>query len=102
MLVRSQVMNQGPADHTARTGDQNSHRASFQLAVGATREASPQRTVPLDRHLAASRGPGKGMPPPTATRQSAGSHNRGRRLLQRIVSAWRTSRSTTAEFIRVE
>src|SRR5262249_50258780 len=29
MLVRSQATNQGPADRTARTGDQNSHRTSL-------------------------------------------------------------------------
>ena len=30
MLVRSQATNQRPADRTARTRDQNSHRASLQ------------------------------------------------------------------------
>ena len=33
MLIRSQATNQRSADRTARTGDQNSHRASFQLAL---------------------------------------------------------------------
>jgi hypothetical protein len=33
MLIRSQAKNQRSADRTARTGDQNSHRASFQLAL---------------------------------------------------------------------
>src|SRR5262245_4715509 len=33
MLVRSQATNQRPPDRTARTGDQDSHHASFQLAL---------------------------------------------------------------------
>src|SRR5262249_36715181 len=33
MLIRSQGTNQGSADRTARTGDQNSHRAPLQAAT---------------------------------------------------------------------
>jgi len=38
MLVRFQATNQRPADRTARTGDQNSHRASLSARFAATRE----------------------------------------------------------------
>jgi hypothetical protein len=38
MAVRSQATNQRPADRTARTGDQNSHRASLSARFAATRE----------------------------------------------------------------
>jgi hypothetical protein len=37
MPVRSQATNQRPADRTARTGDQNSHRASLSARFAATR-----------------------------------------------------------------
>ena len=37
MLVRSQATNQRPADRTARTGDQNSYRASLSARFAATR-----------------------------------------------------------------
>src|SRR5215470_11856957 len=33
MRIRSQATNQRPADRTARSGDQNSHSASFQAAL---------------------------------------------------------------------
>src|SRR5262249_14143192 len=42
MLIRSQATNQRPADRTARTGDQNSHGASFQAAA---------RSLVVDRGL---------------------------------------------------
>src|SRR5262245_21143061 len=42
MRVRSQATYQRPADRTARTGDQNSHRASFQLALRRL-EAKPRQ-----------------------------------------------------------
>jgi hypothetical protein len=38
MLVRSQATKERPADRTARTGDQNSHRASLSARFAATRE----------------------------------------------------------------
>src|SRR5215470_5873262 len=44
ILIRSQTTNQRPADRTARTGDQNSHPASFQAA---------SRSLVIDRGLSA-------------------------------------------------
>jgi hypothetical protein len=39
MPVRSQATNQRPADRTARTGDQNSHRASLSARFATRSEA---------------------------------------------------------------